>query len=118
MAEEPWYFEEVVYSHDTASDAMHELTFAAISVQEALSLLEHDIPTVVEDWRGQARLVFDEEMPGILEAGHQLVATLLAAATAVEAAEESALEERLLRESLQDARREELAANRDATRGR
>jgi uncharacterized protein YukE len=116
MADEPWYLAEVTYDDDTGHDAMHELSYAAISLQEALTLVETDIPVVVEDWEREARRVFDDEMPGILEAGHQLVSLLLATATAVEATQESAFEERQLREGLRDAYLTELADNRDRTR--
>lgn len=118
MADEPWYFGEVVSDHDTSHDAMHELSYAAISLQEALTLVETDIPVVVEDWQGKARVAFDDEMPGILEAGHQLASLLLATATAVEAAHESAYEEMQLRRELRDAHVTELADNRDRTRHR
>lgn len=101
--ERPWYFSEVIYDHDTADDLVHDLTYAAIGLGEALALLEADIPVVVEDWEGDARLVFDEQMPGILTAGHQLVAVLLAAGSSVMAAFESAYQESQLREQLRSA---------------
>lgn len=99
----PWYFEGVVYDHDTADDTVHGLTYGAIGLGDALALLETDIPTVTEDWQGYARLVFDEQMPGILAAGHQLVAVLLAAGSSVMAAYESAYQESQLRSELRAA---------------
>jgi hypothetical protein len=99
----PWYFGDVVHDYDTADDVVHGLAYAAIGLDEALALLEADIPVVVEDWEGDARLVFDEQMPGILTAGHQLVAVLLAAGSSVMAAYESAYQESQLREQLQSA---------------
>lgn len=99
----PWYFGEVVHDHDTADDLVHSLSYAAIGLGEALALLEADIPVVVEDWEGDARLVFDEQMPGILTAGHQLVAVMLAAGSSVMAAYESAFHESQLREQLRSA---------------
>jgi hypothetical protein len=99
----PWYFSEVVHDDDTADDVVHGLAYAAIGLGEALALLEADIPVVVEDWEGDARLVFDEQMPRILTAGHQLVAVLLAAGSSVMAAYESAHQESRLREQLRSA---------------
>lgn len=106
----PWYFGEVVHDYDTADDVVHGLAYAAIGLGEALALLEADIPVVVEDWEGDARLVFDEQMPGILTAGHQLVAVLLAAGSSVMAAYESAYQESRLREQLRSAHQAEQAA--------
>lgn len=103
MADEPWYFSPVTCDDDTSDQAVHGLSYAAIGLGEALALLEADIPVVVDDWHGTARMVFDDEMPGILEAGHQLVAVLLAAAVSVGAAYESAQAERTLRSSLREA---------------
>jgi hypothetical protein len=108
----PWYFEDVVYDLDSADDAMHELALAATSVGEALALVEADVPVVVEDWEGEARLVFDTEMSGILEVGHQLVAMLVAAGSAVVAASESASAEAGLRVSLREAYEAEQAGER------
>lgn len=99
----PWYFDGVVYDRDTAHDAVHGLSYAAIGLGEALALLEADIPVVVEDWTGTARLVFDDHMPGILAAGHQLAAVLLAAGSSVMAAYESAYQESRLRSELRAA---------------
>ncbi len=109
MADEPWFFERVVQDKGSADDAVHSLSYAAMGLGEALALLEADIPTVVEDGRGKARMVFDEQMPGILTAGHQLVAVLLTAAVSVGAAHESAALEEGLRASLRAAHYEELA---------
>ena len=83
MSDEPWYFDAVATDRRSATDAMHELGFTAIAIGEALALLEADIALVVEDWEGGARRAFDEQMPGVLGAGHQLVAALTTAATAV-----------------------------------
>ena len=102
-AERPWYFEGVVHHYDTADDLVHGLSYGAIGLGEALALLEADIPTVIEDWEGGARVVFDEQMPGILAAGHQLVAVLLAGGSAVMAAYESAHLEDQLRRDLRTA---------------
>lgn len=101
--ERPWYFERVVHDHDSADDLVHGLSYGAIGLGEALALLETDIPTVVEDWHGGARALFDEQMPGILAAGHQLVAILLAAGSSVMAAYESAHLEEQLRAELRTA---------------
>ena len=103
MADEPWYFHRVDTDYRSATDAMHELTFTAMALGEALALLEADIPLVVEDWSGAARLAFDEQMPGVLEAGHQLVAVLMTAATGVNTALESGDHERRLRAELREA---------------
>ena len=101
--ERPWYFEGVVHDYDTADDLVHGLSYGAIGLGEALALLETDIPSVVEDWHGGARSLFDEQMPGILAAGHQLVAVLLAGGSAVMAAYESAHLEAQLRVDLRTA---------------
>jgi hypothetical protein len=101
--ERPWYFEGVVHDHDTADELVHQLSYGAIGLGEALALLETDIPTVVEDWHGDARAVFDEQMPMILAAGHQLVAVLLAGGSSVMAAYESAHLEAQLRANLRAA---------------
>ena len=101
--ERPWYFESVVHDHDTADDLTHQLSYGAIGLGEALALLETDIPTVVEDWHGDARALFDEQMPLILAAGHQLVAVLLAGGSSVMAASESARLEAQLRAELRAA---------------
>ena len=103
MSDAPWYFDAVEIDRRAAHAAMHELGFTAMAVAEALALLEADIPLVVEDWRGGARRTFDEQMPGVLEAGHQLVAVLTTAATAVSAALESGDHERQLRADLRAA---------------
>lgn len=103
MADEPWYADDVVTDDRSATDAMHHLAFTGTAVAEALALLEADIPLVVEDWSGGARLAFDAQLPGILAAGHQLVAALTAAATGVDAALESGVHERQLRRQLRDA---------------
>jgi len=103
VTDRPWYVEGVVYDHDTADDAVHGLAHAAIGLSDALALLEADIPVVVEDWEGKARLVFDEQVPGVLEAGHQLVAALLTAGSSVMASYESAYQEAQLREELRAA---------------
>lgn len=105
----PWFFEDVVYDAQAADDAMHELALAATSLGDALALVEADGPVVVEDWRGESRHVFDEEIVGLLTAGHQLVALLTAAGAAVVAASESAYDEQRRRLSLRrdhEARRE------------
>jgi uncharacterized protein YukE len=99
----PWYFDEVVHDDDTAHEVTHTLAFGAIGLAEALAILEADMPVVVEDWEGRARWVFDEEMRGILAAGHQLVAVLQAAAASVTAAQESASQEAQLRAGLREA---------------
>ena len=96
----PWYFEGVVHDHETADDLTHQLSYGAIGLGEALALLETDIPTVVEDWHGDARALFDEQMPLILAAGHQLVAVLLTGGSSVMAAYESAYLEAQLRANL------------------
>lgn len=99
-ADRPWYFEGVVHDHGSADDLVHQLSYAAIGLGEALALLETDIPTVVEDWHGDARALFDEQMPLILAAGHQLVAILLAGGSSVMATYESARFEAQLRAEL------------------
>jgi hypothetical protein len=96
----PWYFEDVVFDRDAADDAVEELALAVTSLGDALALVEADVPVVVEDWDGRARVVFDEEMSAVLATGHQLVALLLAAATAVVAATEGASDEQQRRERL------------------
>jgi hypothetical protein len=101
--ERPWYFGGVVHDDDTADDLVHGLSYGAIGLGEALALLETDIPSVVDDWHGGARALFDEQMPGILAAGHQLVAILLAAGSSVMAAYESAHLEAELRSQLRAA---------------
>jgi uncharacterized protein YukE len=96
----PWFFEDVVFDGDAADDAVEELALAATSLGDALALVETDVPVVVEDWEGQARAVFDEEMSAVLAAGHQLLALLLAAGSAVVAASEGARDEQRRREWL------------------
>ncbi len=113
MSDEPWYFDAVATDRRSATDAMHELGFTAIAIGEALALLEADIPLVVEDWEGGARLAFDEQMPGVLGAGHQLVAALTTAATAVTTALESAHHERQLRHDLRAAHEADTEATGD-----
>ena len=103
MSDAPWYFDAVETDRRSAHAAMHELGFTAMAVAEALALLEADIPLVVEDWQGGARRTFDEQMPGVLQAGHQLVAVLTTAATAVSTALESGDHERQLRADLRAA---------------
>jgi hypothetical protein len=100
---QPWYFEDVKKDHESAHDLEHTLGYGAIGVAEALALLQADIPVVVEDWAGSARWLFDEQMPGILEAGHQLVAVLQATVSAVSAAYENAYAEASLREDLRES---------------
>jgi hypothetical protein len=99
----PWYFETVEASYETADEGADQLGYMAVSLGDALALLEADIPVVIEDWHGRARLAFDEQMQGILEAGHQLRAVLLAGGESVSAAYESAQCERHLRASLRRA---------------
>jgi hypothetical protein len=96
----PWFFEDVVFDRDAADDAVEELALAATSLGDALALVEADVPVVVEDWEGQARAVFDEEMSAVLAAGHQLLALLLAAGSAVVAASEGAWDEQRRRDWL------------------
>ena len=110
MTAEPWYEAEVLYDHGTASDAVFELIFAAQSLQEALALVESDVPAVVEDWTGEARIGFDHEMAGLVEVGHQVAALLSAAALGVDVAEDQAHEEVHLREELRAAHDAERAA--------
>jgi uncharacterized protein YukE len=109
MAERPWFYETVVSDHETADTALHQLTYCAISLGEALALLEADIPVVVDGWDGLARQAFDQQMPGILSAGHQLVSVLLAAGAAVTAAYESSVHEADLRARLRADHRLEAA---------
>jgi hypothetical protein len=111
MSDRPWYFDDIVYDYDTADDTVHGLAYAAIGLAEALALLEADIPVVVDDWAGTARLVFDEQMPAILTAGHQLVAVLSAAGSSVMASYESAYQERQLRSQLRAAHDASLAGS-------
>lgn len=110
MSRRPWFYEAVVSDHDTVDDALHELTLCSISLDEALALLTADIPSVVDGWEGVARLAFDEQMPGILVAGHQLASALVAAGVAVTAAYESSVLEGDLRVRLRADHEAELAA--------
>jgi hypothetical protein len=100
MSGRPWFYEAVVSDHDTADEALHQLTLSSISLSEALALLAADIPSVVDGWEGMARLAFDDQMPGVLTAGYQLASALLAAGVAVTAAYESAVLEGDLRARL------------------
>jgi uncharacterized protein YukE len=109
MAGWPWFYEAVVSDHDTADTAIDELGFCAVSLGEALALLTADIPSVVDGWEGLARRAFDDEMPGILEAGYQLASMLLAAGVAVGAAYESSAREIDLRAQLRADHERELA---------
>jgi hypothetical protein len=109
VAEQPWYFGEVVYDECSALDAVHELSAAAASLQEALGVVEADVPVVVEEWAGRARMVFDEEMPVVLAVGHALVHQLLAAAVQVETTRMAAHDELQVRTSLRQAYDEEQA---------
>lgn len=117
----PWFFEDVLHDDDTAHELTHTLGYGAIGLAEALTILEADMPVVVEDWEGRARWVFDEEMRATLAAGHQLVAVLQAAGASVMAAHESASAEAQLRAELREAYRAELAsqpADRASHQGR
>lgn len=109
MSGRPWFYEAVVSDHDTADEVLHQLTLCSISLGEALALLTADIPSVVDGWEGLARLAFDEQMPGILVAGHQLASALLAAGVAVTAAYESSVLEGDLRARLRADHEAELA---------
>ena len=109
MSERPWFYEAVVSDHDTADEALHQLTLCSISLSEALGLLTVDIPSVVDSWEGMARLAFDDQMPGVLTAGYQLASALLAAGVAVTAAYESSVLERDLRSRLRADHQAELA---------
>ena len=113
----PWYFDDVVHDHDTAHDAAHTLGFGAIGLEQALALLIADIPVVVEDWRGRARWVFDEQMPAIVESGKQLSAVLQTATAGVMSAHERASLEADLRAELRAAPDADAAADTAGGRG-
>lgn len=98
----PWFFDDVVHDSDQAADAADGLARAAGSLSDALQLLEHDIPDIVEDWAGPARWTFDADMPGILEAGHQLLATLVSGVSAVAYYDELAANEVTRRQALRE----------------
>ena len=100
MTGRPWFYEAVVSDGETADTALHQLAYCAVSLGEALALLEADVPVVVDGWDGLARQAFDQQMPGILAAGHQLISVLLAAGAAVTAAYESSVHEADLRARL------------------
>jgi hypothetical protein len=109
MSGRPWFYEAVVSDHDTADEALHQLTLGSISLGEALALLAADIPSVVDGWEGVARRDFDDQMPGVIAAGYQLVSALLAAGVAVTAAYEDSVLESGLRARLRADHEVELA---------
>jgi hypothetical protein len=111
---DPWFYEDVRYDWQTSQDAFLELTLAAESLAEALGLVEADVPLVVDEWSGHARIAFDEDMRELIETGHQVVALLLGAATAVQTAEHAAYEESRVRSELRTAHEAELAAAEQA----
>jgi hypothetical protein len=107
---QPWFFDAVFHDSEQAMAAQAGLANAAGSLSEALALIETDLPVVVEDWTGSARWAFDVEMRSVLEAGHLLLASLVAGVSAIAFHDELARNEVTRRDALRESWRADQAA--------
>lgn len=73
------------FDFHAADEAVRQLELTAQSLLEAVAVVEHDIPTTTEDWRGRFREVFDVETARQTVAARLLAGDMLAMAAQVRA---------------------------------
>jgi hypothetical protein len=92
-------------------ELVRQLVASASAVADALAVLDRDVPSITEDWTGPHRQVFDDELAHLRRRGAELVARLLAGASAAAALQAAADGEQRLRTRLrQQAMAEEACA--------